>query len=62
VEVIVISENKIEILQPKKELVESTWLLYYNNVLLLNGIITEDEYHKMINKINGRRSYIKVKH
>lgn len=38
----------------KRLLVEKIWLLYYNDVLYRNGIITADAYRKMILKINNR--------
>ena len=42
---------------PKKDkqlLAENAWLLYFNDVLYRDGIITSDAYRKMIHKINSR--------
>ena len=38
----------------KELLAEKIWLLYYNDVLYRDGIITADAYRKMIHKINSR--------
>lgn len=38
----------------KQLLAEKAWLLYFNDVLYRDGIITADAYRKMIHKINSR--------
>jgi len=38
----------------KQMLAEKTWLLYFNDRLYRDGIITADAYRKMILRINGR--------
>ena len=38
----------------KQLLAEKTWLLYFNDRLYRDGIITKDAYRKMILKINSR--------
>ena len=40
--------------QDKRIFAERMWLLYFNDVLLQNGIITADDYRKMILRINSR--------
>ena len=43
--------------KPKKDkqlLAENIWLLYFNDVLYRDGIITQSAYHKMIHRINSR--------
>lgn len=40
----------------KKQIAEHSWLLYYNQVLYENGIITEQTRNKMISKINNRKN------
>ncbi len=38
----------------KQLLSENIWLLYFNDVLYRDGIITQSVYHKMIHRINSR--------
>lgn len=38
----------------KQLLAEKIWLLYLNDVLYRDGIITKEDYHKMIHRINSR--------
>lgn len=38
----------------KQMLAEKTWLLYFNDRLYRDGIITADSYRKMILRINNR--------
>lgn len=38
----------------KHLLAENLWLLYFNDVLYRDGIITKENYHKMIYCINSR--------
>lgn len=38
----------------KQLLAEKAWLLYFNDRLYRDGIITADAYRKMILKINSR--------
>ena len=39
----------------KQAVLEQLWLTYYNDTLLAQGVITEDEYNKMRIKIKARR-------
>lgn len=38
----------------KHLLAEKIWLLYFNDVLYRDGIITKEDYHKMLHRINNR--------
>lgn len=38
----------------KHLLAEKIWLLYFNDVLYRDGIITAEDYHKMVHRINSR--------
>lgn len=38
----------------KHLLAEKIWLLYFNDVLYRDGIITKEDYHKMLHRINSR--------
>ena len=38
----------------KQLLVEKIWLHYFNDVLYRDGIITAEDYHKMVHRINNR--------
>lgn len=42
----------------KQMLTEKTWLLYFNDRLYRDGIITADAYRKMILRINGRTKIV----
>ena len=42
----------------KQLLAEKFWLLYFNDALYRDGIITKEDYHKMIHQINSRASVI----
>jgi hypothetical protein len=47
--------------KPKKDkqlLAENIWLLYFNDVLYRDGIITQSAYHKMIHRINSRNQTV----
>lgn len=39
----------------KQLLAEKIWLLYLNDVLYRDGIITKEDYHKMLHRINSRK-------
>lgn len=43
----------------KQLLAEKFWLLYFNDALYRDGIITKEDYHKMIHKINNRTKIAK---
>ena len=50
--------------KPKKDkqlLAEKLWLLYFNDVLYRDGIITQSAYHKMIHRINIRSKNVEQK-
>lgn len=42
----------------KQLLAEKLWLLYFNDVLYQDGIITQSAYHKMIHRINSRSKIV----
>lgn len=42
--------------QRRQAVVEKMWLHYYNNVLLMYGLISEIQHHKMVVKINHRKT------
>lgn len=44
--------------QDKQLLAEKMWLQYFNDVLYRNGIITVDDYHKMIHRINNKTNTV----
>jgi hypothetical protein len=41
--------------QLKKEFAEQSWLTFFNQMLYMQGIITEAERNKMQNLINSRK-------
>ncbi len=45
----------------KQMLAEKTWLLYFNDRLYRDGIITADAYRKMILRINSRIKTVEEK-
>ena len=45
----------------KQMLAEKTWLLYFNDRLYQDGIITADAYRKMILRINNRTKTVEEK-
>ena len=42
----------------KKNIAERTWLLYFNDVLLEKGLITEQEKNKIANAIASRKPFM----
>lgn len=42
--------------QQKQLVIEKTWLHYYNDTLLQQGLITDVQHRKMKSKINCRRN------
>ena len=50
--------------KPKKDkqlLAEQLWLLYFNDILYRDGIITPSDYRKMIHQINIRSNTVEQK-
>ena len=45
----------------KQLLAEKSWLLYFNDVLYRDGVITADAYRKMIHRINGKTKTVEEK-
>lgn len=45
----------------KQLLAEKTWLLYFNDKLYRDGIITAESYRKMILRINSRTKTVEEK-
>lgn len=41
--------------QQRKSVIERLWLIYYNDTLLKQGLITEDEHRRMRTKIYERK-------
>ena len=41
--------------EQKREVAEQIWLDYFNRVLYDKGMITEDEWNRMTNRIDARR-------
>ena len=49
-------EHKKSLEQQRIEMAEKIWLLYFNETLFKQGLITERDRNLMRNKINARKS------
>ena len=53
---VIVKNSKTNSEQQKQYIAEQIWLLYYNQVLFDQGIITEQERNRMTNRINNRKT------
>lgn len=51
-------QNKLTPEQRRKQLAEEMWLLYFNQTLFEQGIITESKRNQMLHLITSRCSYV----